>query len=311
MEIDLYQEVYSLLKQIPKGKVTTYGVIAEALGDKIAARGVGRILKRNPHPKSVPCYKVVRANGKIGGYKLGKERKKHLLESDGIKVQNDRIVNFKEHLFKNFETSQPLQRLKEEQKKLAEQVVLEDHFKKTERIGGIDVSYQKRDGYGACVVLNRESKLLETNIVRKKVNFPYIPTYLSYRELPVAKAALEGLKEKCDVVFVDGNGLIHPRLGFASHLGVIEDLPTIGVAKNLLCGEVEKEPKHVGEREPVILNGQIIGFAVKTFERANPIYVSPGHLVSLDSAVRLTLDFCKYKLPEPVRKAHKASTRQS
>lgn len=309
LKVDLYQEVYDLVTQIPDGKVTTYGTIAKALGDSIAARAVGRILNLNPDPASVPCYRVVRAEGKLGGYKGGKKQKRDLLEADGLEVRTDQIVDFEDYLFSDFHTDVPLERLKEHQRLLADQVILNDSFETLERIGGVDASYRDRHAYGSCVVLNRAMDVLEVATSMTKVTFPYVPTFFSYHELPVVKEAVQKVETRIDLLFVDGNGLIHPRLGFASHLGIAVDLPTIGVAKNLLCGTLPRKPEEVGETQPVRLNDEVVGYAAKTYKTATPIYISPGHRISLDSARRITFDFCEYKLPEPIRKAHKESKR--
>lgn len=96
------QKVYNLLRKIPKGKITTYKLLAKAVGKPKNWRQIGRILSQNPHPPKYPCYKVVKSNGEIGGYNNGRNAKKKLLQKDGLIVYNNRIKDFKKHLFKNF-----------------------------------------------------------------------------------------------------------------------------------------------------------------------------------------------------------------
>lgn len=309
IEINFYKEVYKLVQQVPEGKITTYGAIAEALGDIIAAKAVGRVLNQNHDLEKTPCYRVVRSNGKIGGYKCGKAKKKRLLRSEGVQIQKEQIRDFEKRLFRDFKADNILEKLKKRQKKLADHVIVQDQFNDVKKVAGVDVSYQERYGYGTCVVLDTNLEVVEMEKYKRKMNFPYIPTFFSFRELPVVKPTLDQLDEEVDLVFVGGNGLIHPRLGFASHLGIIQEVPTIGIAKNLLCGKVTNEPKEKGAKSPVYLNDQIVGYALKTSKRANPVYVSPGYKVSLDSACKITLDFSKYKLPAPIRRAHKESNK--
>lgn len=102
--IDLRRETLRLTKQIPKGKISTYGALAEALGDKAMARFVGMALSENPTPGKIPCHRVVHSNGRTGGYKLGVEKKMKLLRREGIELKSGMVVNFKKHFFKNFKT---------------------------------------------------------------------------------------------------------------------------------------------------------------------------------------------------------------
>ncbi len=90
------QDVYVLLSKIPPGKVSTYGDIAKALGHPKAARAIGRIIANNPNPISIPCHRVVKSNGKIGGFAYGEQRKREILEKEGIKFQNRNVENFEE-----------------------------------------------------------------------------------------------------------------------------------------------------------------------------------------------------------------------
>ena len=284
--MNLYEEMYKLVKQIPRGMVSTYGCVARALGDIRAARAVGIMLNQNPY-KEVPCYRVVYSDGGLGGYATGVEKKIALLQRDGIEIRDGKI-DLKKYLFDDFETTYPLKRLREEQERLRERMRIEDDFGFS-TVAGMDISYSKRYAYGAYVEFDREGNIIKKKVVKRKIDFPYIPTYLAYRELPVFSELIQN--ERPDVVMIDGNGLLHPRLfGVACHFGVVHDIPSIGIAKKKLCGE---------EREKsIFVNGRKVGVKV------GKIYVSPGHRISVDSAVSITKRFMKYSMPEPVRQAH-------
>ncbi len=284
--MDLYEKMYELVKQIPRGRVSTYGCVARALGDIMAARAVGVMLNQNPY-KEVPCYRVVYSDGGIGGYATGVEKKVALLKRDGIEIRNGKI-DLKKYLFDDFKTDYPLKKLRKEQERMRERVIEEDVFDFS-TIAGMDVSYSKRYAYGAYVEFDGEGNLLKEKVVKRKIDFPYIPTYLAYRELPVLNELIK--KEKPSIVMVDGNGIMHPRFfGLACHFGVVNDVPVIGIAKKKLCGE---------ERDnDIILDGKMVG------KRMGKIYISPGHRISVESAFTITKKFMKYGIPEPVRKAH-------
>ena len=142
--------------------------------------------------------------------------------------------------------------------------------------------------------------------VVERVTFPYVPGLLSFRECPPVLAAFEKLKTVPDVVMCDGQGIAHPRrIGIASHLGLWLALPTIGCAKSLLCGTYEEPGPERGARSPLIDKGEVIGAVVRSRARVKPLYVSPGHLCDLESAVNVVLACSvKYRLPVPARLAH-------
>lgn len=138
--------------------------------------------------------------------------------------------------------------------------------------------------------------------------FPYVPGLLAFRELPSVLNALEELPQKPDLVIVDGHGLAHPRrFGIACHLGVLTDIPTIGCAKSLLVGKKPDVGPEQGARAPLILDGSVVGYAVRTKAGVKPVFVSTGHRVSPETAVDIVLTCCcGYRLPEPTRAAHNA-----
>jgi len=192
------------------------------------------------------------------------------------------------------------------QLRLSKLVIHEDQLPETiNYVAGVDVAYAKGVSVGVAAVLNFDSlTLVESRVACLKTRFPYIPTLLSFREIPPAYSAIKKLQTHPDVFLVDGQGFAHPyRLGFAAHLGLAIDKPTIGVAKSLLCGKVEP----VGEYgwSPLTDGGEIIGAEVVTKPGQEPIYVSVGHRVSLKRAVDIVMQCTRtYRIPEPIRRAH-------
>jgi len=309
---DIKQETLELLLQVPKGKVTTYHALAVALGDEVAARAVGQIMAQNEQPDKYPCYKVVHSSGEVGNYSApgGTAEKIRRLQADGIEVRDSRIVNLHKHLFTDFRSSQPLKRLRQLQEELSAAISLKPQGK-LKTVGGVDVSYGER-AVAAYALFNLEGKrLVDSETVAQEITFPYIPTYLAFRELPILQELLERVRAKgmmADVVMVDGNGILHPRhAGIASHLGVLLGIPTIGITKSLLCGEVDLREMEPGEARYVLLGGERVGAALKTSPRAGPIYISPGNKVDLETAIEVTRALSSHKLPEPIRMAHELS----
>jgi len=192
------------------------------------------------------------------------------------------------------------------QLQLSEQVIREDVLSKTiSYVAGVDVTYAGGVSIGAVAVLDFASlKIIESRAVCAKTKFPYIPTLLAYREIPPALLAIKKLHVRPDVFLVDGQGIAHPyRLGFASHLGLVMDAPTIGVAKSLLCGEVGSFDDQ--GCAPITDGEEIIGAAVISKPGGKPIYVSVGHRVSLKRAISIVTHCTRaYRVPEPIRKAH-------
>ncbi len=293
--MDLYSYFYRLVMQIPRGRVSTYGALARALGDIRAARACGVMLSQNPDPPRIPCHRVVMSDGSLGGFTHpeGLRRKIELLREEGVEVENGKIANFREILFEEFRTDYPLKRLREEQESLRKRIILHDRFS-TDTVGGVDISYDGRDAYGALVIMRGE-KVLEIIEKRMRVDFPYIPTYLAFREEPLISELLREVDDEI-VLLVDGNGILHPRFfGLASHVGVKNDVPTIGVAKSKLLGEVRENRVYV--------SGRHVGWFVRSGRRKG-IYVSPGHRVSVETSIRIVKKYLRYKNPEPLRLAH-------
>lgn len=201
-----------------------------------------------------------------------------------------------------------IEEAKKQQIELSKKVVVNKLIRIPEIIWGIDVSFPKPDiALGVIVVLKAATlQIINISHAFKKVTFPYIPGLLSFRETPVILDASENIKQyyKPDLIFVDGNGILHPRkFGIASHIGIILDTPAIGVAKSLLCGKLENEPKIKGDATNIMLNNEIIGKCLKTQDNAPPLFISIGHKITLEEATNWILNTSKYRLPEPTRLA--------
>jgi len=299
--MNLFEYTYNLVRQIPPGKVSTYGAVAIALGDKVAARAVGRMMNQNPNADDMPCFKIVHSDGQLGGFGLGIDDKIRRLQQDSIHVNNGKIADFEDVFFDNFQTDYPLKTLRKEQINLSKKVSLQDDFNDIETVAGIDVAYPDNEFHeacGACVILDYHTmQVIEESVVFSPTDFPFISTYFSYRELPIVQKLINQLRLTPSMVLLDGNGIIHPaRCGFASHAGVTLDIPTIGVAKTLLYGTI-KDSK-------VIIDKEQRGYAFSKKHGIRPIYVSPGHRVSLKTSVKVVKHLSSLKNPEPLRHAH-------
>ncbi len=198
------------------------------------------------------------------------------------------------------------------QHRLAAQVSRNSEVMAPHLIAGVDIAAGKGNemATGAVVVLSYpELRVMETKVVQGRLDFPYIPGLLSFRELPLTLAACESLSITPDLVLVDGQGVAHPRrFGLASHLGLLLDTPTTGCAKSRLCGRHEEPGIEAGSYAEVVDKGETIGAALRTRSGVKPVYVSTGHKVDLETAVHWVLECCRgYRLPESTRLAHLAA----
>src|SRR3954464_6293774 len=195
------------------------------------------------------------------------------------------------------------------QKTLRERVRLQPLTKKIKTIAGADISFNKFEPtvYAGIVVLRLPTlEVVEEVGVVSETKFPYVPGLLSFRESPSVLEAWAKLKTEPDAVMFDGQGIAHPRrVGIASHVGLIINRPTLGCAKSVLVGKFEEPDLERGSWTELVDKGEIVGAAVRTKTKVQPIYVSPGHLIDLAGAVELTLR-CDggYRQPEPTRRAH-------
>ena len=174
------------------------------------------------------------------------------------------------------------------------------------RVAAVDASYRRGMTAAAAVVYDLATMTcVEESCHVAATTFPYIPGYLSFREGPALLAAIGKLHGRPDVILVDGQGIAHPRgLGMASFLGVLLEIPTIGCAKSRLVGEYRDPPPGRGGWSELLLEGKTVGAVLRTRDRVRPLFVSPGHLVTLADAVALVLRCCtRYRIPEPQRHA--------
>lgn len=199
------------------------------------------------------------------------------------------------------------------QGRLRERVVRADRIGAVRRVAGVDVGFEAegRITRAAVVVLDYPGlALVEQSVVRVPTRFPYVPGLLSFREVPAVLAAFERLRTAPDLVVYDGQGIAHPRrFGIASHVGVLLDRPSIGVAKSRLIGEHRMPANRRGAWAPLRDASETIGAVLRTRAGVRPLYVSIGHRVSLRTAIRWTLACApRYRLPETTRQAHRLAS---
>ncbi len=195
------------------------------------------------------------------------------------------------------------------QEQLRHQVIRHDELGPVRRVAGLDVGFEAGGTLtrAAVVVLSfPELQPLDQAVARQPTTFPYIPGLLSFREVPALLAALAALSVPPDLLLCDGQGLAHPRrCGLACHLGVLTGLPSIGVAKSRLIGSPDPLGPNKGDYAWLWDQGEIIGAVVRTRRSVQPLYVSLGHKISLDTAIHFVLACTtRYRLPETTRLAH-------
>jgi deoxyribonuclease V len=334
---DMDAELRALLTQVPPGRATTYGRLAEALGSPAATKWVGHWALHHAHDAQCPCHRIVRTDGRLGNHIVGIEAKAALLRAEGVAVVGDRI-DLAHCGWSEFTGTRPLERLRALQEKLRPRVELFDLPSWPQLAAGVDVSYvDDRQGVAAYALVEvATGRLLWSTTIRAAAPFPYISTFLTFRELPLlldvlaAAQAAESDIGRAEVVLVDGTGILHPRrMGIAAHLGIATGRPTIGVTKTLLCGRVEWDsktplPSREGQGEgsatrgsrrgwgaprPITDAGGTIGCAVLPTRKARvPLYVSPGHRVTVEFAGRLVEQLLHgHRLPEPLYWADRLS----
>ena len=199
-----------------------------------------------------------------------------------------------------------------QQKELREQIRLTPLTKPIKLIGGCDVSMDRfaKEGFAGFVVLEYPSlRMVAHSVIKDTIPFPYIPGLLSFREIPMLLKAWGKLELKPDVILVDGVGIAHPRrLGIATHLGLILGVPTIGCAKNVLTGTYEEPDMEAGSISYLhdrLNKDEIIGAALRTKRGVKPMFISPGHLITLEESLQIVKSCIrKHRLPEPTRFAH-------
>lgn len=207
--------------------------------------------------------------------------------------------------------------LRAEQRQRAAQIITDDDFDilPPRLIGGADVGFEQQGTItrAAMVILEYPSlALVEYQVARIATIMPYIPGLLSFREVPALQAVLKQLQHQPDLLMVDGQGIAHPRrLGVASHFGLLADIPTIGIAKSRLCGQFSALDAPSGSVQPLTDRQQQLGWVLRSKARCNPLFISPGHRVSLDTALYWVQNCLRgYRLPEPTRWADAVASRR-
>ncbi|MAT16512.1 MAG: hypothetical protein CMJ46_14725 [Planctomyces sp.] len=303
------------VRQIPAGKVIPYGDVARLLGDVTAARYVAQYALQHEHTDDCGCHRLIRKTGEPGQYITGDEHEKIVrLRSEGVLFRGD-VVNVDECRWEPepSDYSSPLSDLLSYQDRVAGQVRESSLTRPVQFIAGVDLAYPEPGiGQAACAVLNAETLAVEFELIhRDRILFPYIPRYLAFRELPLLLSLWDKLLRtgpEPDLIFVDGNGLLHPRrAGIATCLGVELDKPTIGISKSLLIGKVPVGTEH---ERPVLWHDEQIATAITTERSGKPFYVSVGHQITLSEAVawmhRAWLPR-QHRLPEPIYQADRLS----
>ena len=206
--------------------------------------------------------------------------------------------------------SASIEQAKNVQKDLAKKIRLTDEFNQIKTIAGLDVGFKDSNhiAIGGIVVLSfPDFKVIEQQTSQREVLFPYVPGFLSFREVPVLLDAYSKLQNNPDLLICDGQGIAHPRrFGLACHLGTVLNIPAIGAAKSRLTGQYRDPPSHKGSSSHLVDKGERIGTVLRTRKDTKPLFISPGYRVSFESANKWVLNCCpKFRIPETTRHAHK------
>jgi deoxyribonuclease V len=207
-----------------------------------------------------------------------------------------------------------LSELRDIQRETAKKVVLEDRFEQPiTSVAGVDLAFIYETGIAACVATNYPPRrVLEVQTAAISLSFPYVPTFLTFREGPPILRAISSTKTNVTVFLINGQGLAHPlRCGIASHIGVESGHPTIGITKNRLIGEHTHVPEGEQDAVPLTSECEQVGWVLRSRKDSKPIFVSPGHMVSLQSSLAIVRACLGgHRLPEPIRMAHEAANHE-
>jgi deoxyribonuclease V len=192
------------------------------------------------------------------------------------------------------------------QNELREKVRIQPLQQRLSSIAGVDAAFDGERVIAVASLFAYPSLIHSADTMsREDIRFPYIPGFLSFREGHAIISAIRKLRHMPDVIIVDGQGIAHPRrIGIASHIGVLLDVPTIGCAKTRLMGEYVEPGTEKGQWSPLMYEGEQVGAVVRTRDNVRPVFISPGHLIDLPSSMEILLQcLTKYRLPEPIRRA--------
>lgn len=196
------------------------------------------------------------------------------------------------------------------QKSLANKIISKDSFKNIFTLAGADMAFDKKDNLGfAGIIVYKYPDMTEIERISAsgKLEFPYVPGLLTFREAPLLLKAFKKLKTSPDLVIFDGQGIAHPRrIGIASHMGLWLNIPTIGCAKSRLIGDYNEPGRDAGSFEDLYHNEDLIGAVVRTRRDVKPLFISPGHRISVKSAIQITMNCTDgLRIPKPTREADK------
>lgn len=201
------------------------------------------------------------------------------------------------------------------QQQLCSLVKIKDSFGRIKRLAGVDVGFEQngRVTRAAVAVLSfPELKPMEQAIARLPTAFPYVPGLLSFREIPAVLKAFESIAMTPDLLLCDGQGIAHPRrFGIACHLGLLTNIPAIGVAKSRLIGQFDEPPQEKGNWTQLMDKEELVGAVLRSRTGVKPLFISPGHRICLETAVEYVLaSTTKYRLPETTRQAHRLASKR-
>ena len=304
--------VGDLVWQVPPGNVTTFGDVARALGDVAAARAVAAVVAEELDPEEFPTHRIVRKDGTLGTHPLGETEKARRLLAEGVDVADERIEGIGAIRFERFETEAPLKEMRRVQEALGDRLNLGPLGTRPRTLLGVDVAYSKDgEAFAAAIGVDALSGgITVTRFSCLRVDFPYIPTFLAFREMPAIEAVLEDVDVSDALLFVDGQGTLHPRgFGIACHVGVSLGIPTVGVAKRLLCGTYDKALLRRRGHAAVLIEGEQMGWAITKDSRVRrAVFASPGHRVSVEDSLKLVQGSMGRRQPRPLELAHAAAT---
>ena len=301
-----------ILWQVEPGNVTTYGDVARALGDIAAARAVAVIANEELDPEEFPVHRVVRKDGSLGNHPLGELELSRRLAEEGVHVEGDRVTGMEGTRQMFFRSDLPLKRLRKVQAALGDRLNLGPLGARPSKLVGVDVAYS-RDGLAFASAVSVDAitgSIVANRYARIPVDFPYIPSYLAFREMPALEAVLDDVDLSDALLLVDGQGILHPRgFGIACHVGVSLGVPTIGVAKRLLAGTYDLSILRATERAAVMVEGEHRGWIVAPDgKERKAVLISPGHMVSVEDSLTLVEGFFGKRQPRPLELAHAAAT---